>query len=182
LEVRRHAPTKKGAARSRGSHLSARGVALARAVGAELGSFASVVASVPPRTVETAIARGYAVDDTVDMPSGCVPGEVEHHDQWAWPQSFVRYAELIAAGAGLAAVAAEHRRIWTDTVRAVPEHGAALVVSHGGSIEPALVSCLPAADHAAWGTAFGHLDGVRLGFEDGRFTRAVPRRAPSARG
>jgi broad specificity phosphatase PhoE len=176
LEVRRHAPTKKGAARGRGSHLSAEGVALARAVGAGLGPFAHVVTSTSPRAIETAIAMGWAVDDTVDMPSGYVPGEVEHHDQWGWPQPYVRYAELIARGTGLAAVAAEHRRIWTEAVGSVPEGGGALVVSHGGSIESALVRCLPGADHASWGMAFGHLDGVRLDFEDGRFTRARLRR------
>jgi broad specificity phosphatase PhoE len=179
LEVRRHAPTKKGTARGRGSHLSAHGVALARAVGAELGPFGSVVTSASPRAIETAIAMGWAVDDTIDMPSGYVPGEVEHHDQWSWPQPYARYAELIANGGGLAAMAAEHRKIWTDAVLSVPEGNGALVVSHGGSIEPTLVNCLPDADHSSWGTAFGHLDGVRLLFENGRFTRAHLNRAPN---
>jgi broad specificity phosphatase PhoE len=178
--VRRHAPTKKGAARGRGSHLSAHGVALARAVGAELGPFAFVVTSSSPRAIETAVAMGFAVDDAVDMPAGYVPGEVDHHDQWSWPRPYLHYAALLAAGGGLAAVAAEHRRIWTAAVSSVPEGGAALVVSHGGAVEPALVSCLPDADHVSWGAPFGRLDGVRLGFEDGHFTRAHLRRAPSA--
>ncbi|UCM91631.1 histidine phosphatase family protein [Streptomyces marincola] len=181
LEVRRHAPTKKGAARGRGSHLSAHGVALARAVGVGLGPFAHVVTSASPRAIETAVALGWAVDDTVVLPSGYVAGEIEHHDQWAWPRPYVRYAELIANGGGLAAVAAEHRRIWTEVVRSVPDGNGALIVSHGGSIEPTLVSCLPDADHSLWGKAFGHLDGVRLDFEDGRFTRAHLHRAPSTR-
>lgn len=180
LEVRRHAPTKKGAARGRGSHLPAPGVALARAVGAELGPFALVVTSVSPRAIETAVAMGWAVDDAVDMPSGYVPGEVGHHDQWGWPQPYVRYAELLAGDGELAAVAAEHRKIWTGVVRSVPEGSGALVVAHGGSIEPALVSCLPGADHASWGAPFGHLDGVRLDFEGGRFARARLCRAPGA--
>jgi hypothetical protein len=67
LEVRRHSLTKKGAARGRGSHLSAHGVALARAIGADLGSVAYVVTSASPRAVETAIAMGLAVDDTLDL-------------------------------------------------------------------------------------------------------------------
>jgi broad specificity phosphatase PhoE len=180
LEVRRHAPTKKGAARGHGSHLSARGVALERAVGAASGPFASVVTSASPRAVETAIAMGWAVDDALDMPSGYVPGEVEHHDQWTWPQPYVRYAELLADGRGLAAVAAAHRAIWTKAVRSVPDGGAALVVSHGGAIEPTLVSCLPDADYASWGTPFGHLDGVRLAFDGERFTRARLRRCLDA--
>jgi broad specificity phosphatase PhoE len=80
--VRRYSLTKKGSARGRGSHLSAEGVALARVVGEALGPFALVVTSASPRAVETAIAMGFAVDDTLELPSGYVPGEVDHHDQW----------------------------------------------------------------------------------------------------
>jgi hypothetical protein len=56
-------------------------VALAREVGAQLGRVGHVLTSTSPRTVETALAMGHAVDD-VDMPSGYVPGEVEHHARW----------------------------------------------------------------------------------------------------
>src|SRR5262245_40559339 len=62
LEVRRHSYTKKGAARGRGSHLSAEGVAFARAIGATLGPFSYVVTNELPRAVETAVAMGFAVD------------------------------------------------------------------------------------------------------------------------
>jgi broad specificity phosphatase PhoE len=182
LEVRRHSLTKKGASRGRGSHLSAEGVALARAVGDELGPFAYVLTSESPRTIETAVAMGVAVDDTADMPSGYVPGEVGHHDQWQWPQPYARYARLIASGGGLAAVAAAHQAIWARAVQAVEDGAAALVVSHGGVIEPALVACLPHADHAAWGASLGHCDGARLGFAEGRFRSVQIRRAPRAPG
>ena len=74
LEVRRHSLTKKGAARGRGSHLSGPGITLARAVGAGLGPVGYVVTSASPRAVETAIAMGFAVDDTVEFPSGYGPG------------------------------------------------------------------------------------------------------------
>ena len=105
LEVRRHSLTEKGAARGRGSQLSAEGVALARLVGAVLGPFASVVTSASPRAIETAVAMGLAVDGTVELPSGYVPGEVEHHDQWRWPRPYRTYAELLGRGGRLAAVA-----------------------------------------------------------------------------
>jgi broad specificity phosphatase PhoE len=77
LEVRRHSLTKKGSTRGRGSHLSAEGVVLARLVGDSLGPFAVVVTSASPRAIETAVAMGLAVDDTVKLPSGYVPGEVD---------------------------------------------------------------------------------------------------------
>jgi broad specificity phosphatase PhoE len=85
LEVRRHSLTKADSARGRGSHLSAEGIARARLVGASLGPFATVVTSASPRGIETAVAMGFAVDDTVELPSGYVPGEVGHHDQWRRP-------------------------------------------------------------------------------------------------
>ena len=179
LEVRRHSLTKKGAARGRGSHLSAQGVALARAIGAELGSVAYVVTSASPRAVETAIAMGLAVDDTIDLPSGYVPGEVEFHQQWTWAQPYVRYAELIARGGGLARVAQAHRAAWIGAVEQVDEGGVALFVGHGGGIEPALVACLPGADHQRWNGLFGHCDGARLRFADGRFVDVEFRRAPA---
>ena len=120
LEVRRHSLTRKGTARGHGSHLSAEGVALARKVGESMGPFAYVVTSVSPRAIETAIAMGFAVDDTIELPSGYVPGEVDHHDQWRWPHPYRRYAELIGRGDGLTGVAETHRRIWTSVVAAIP--------------------------------------------------------------
>src|SRR5581483_10534951 len=97
LEVRRHSLTKKGTARGRGSHLSAEGVTL--------GPFARVLTSPAPRAIETAVAMGFAVDDIIELPSGYVPGQVGHHQQWTWPEPYVSYAELIGSGGDLAKVA-----------------------------------------------------------------------------
>jgi broad specificity phosphatase PhoE len=151
-----------------------KGVALARAIGAgaELGSVAYVVTSASPRAVETAIAMGLAVGETVDLPSGYVPGEVQFHQQWAWARPYVRYAGLIARGGGLARVAKAHRAVWIGAVEQVDQGEAALLVGHGGAIEPALVACLLGADHQRWDGLFGHCDGARLGVRQWR----VPRR------
>jgi broad specificity phosphatase PhoE len=165
IDVRRHSYTKKGPTRDRGSHLSTDGVVAARAVGGTLGSITYVLTSRSPRAVETAIAMGFAVDDTAEMPSGYVPGEVEHHDQWTWPQPFAVYASLISSGNGLTAIAHANRQLWLNALAQVPEGNGALVIGHGGTLEPTLVACAPAADHASWGTAFGHLDGARLEFD-----------------
>ena len=169
LEVRRHSITKRGSVRAPGSHLSQEGVDLARLVGRSLGVFASVVTSTSPRAIETALAMGYAVDDTVDLPSGYLPGRIDHHDQWHWPEPYRRYAELLAQLPGLAAVADAHRTLWIRRLAAVPEGAAVLVVCHRGGIEPALVSCLPRADHASWSLPFGHCDGAHLCFDQGNF-------------
>jgi broad specificity phosphatase PhoE len=167
VEVRRHSLTKKGPGRGRGSHLSAEGVALARAVGVRLGPVGYVVTGDAPRAVETAIAMGLAVDTTAAMPSGYVAGQVGFHEQRRWPEPWVRYAELVAGG-GLAAVARAHQAVWVEALQRVPEGGVALVVGHGGGIEPGLVTCFPDADHYRWGPLLGHCDGARLGSKTAR--------------
>jgi hypothetical protein len=59
-------------------HLSQDGVTLARFVGESLGRFAHVLTPPLPRAIETAVAMGYAVLDTADLPSGYLPGHIEH--------------------------------------------------------------------------------------------------------
>ena len=125
---------------------------------------------------------GYAVDDATEMPSGYVPGEVEHHDQWRWPRPYQRYADLNRRGSGLAMIATVHRDLYIRAVGETADGAAVLVVSHGGGIEPALVACLPDADHGSWGEPFSHCDGARLSFEHGRFTDIEFHRAPPLSG
>jgi broad specificity phosphatase PhoE len=168
LEVRRHSFTKKGDNRGRGSALSSKGVAAARAVGTRIGPVIYVAASQAPRTVETAIAMGYAVDDILPMGSGYV-GRVAHHDQWSWPDPFLRYQQLLDDDAALAEAADRELKLWRMVLDRVSEHGKALIVSHGGIIEPTLVAAVPGGDYPNWGQPFSHLDGVRLAFDDGQF-------------
>ena len=91
LEVRRHSFTKKGEERGRGSHLSQEGVSAARAVGAELGPV-PYVASESPRTLETAVAMAFAVDDTLPLGWGYSTSKVAHHEQWTWEMPYVTTA------------------------------------------------------------------------------------------
>lgn len=173
LVVFRHAYTKKGEVRGQGSHLSSEGVALARRIGARLGSFDRVYVSLEPRTMETALAMGFAVDAALAFSCGYVPGEFEHHAQWDWQSPFVRFAELIRAGGQLSATVAADRALWDRLVSAVSPGGRVLILSHGGTIEPVLVACLPEANHALWGAPFSHGDGVVLTHRGGRFVDAV---------
>ena len=116
-----------------------------------------------------AVAMGFAVDDTVDLPSGYLPRVVDHHEQWRWPVPYRRYADLLQRSTTLAAVAEAHRVIWTRIVQTVRDGDKALVIGHGGGIEPAMVACLPEADHKSWGAPFAHCDGARLSFDHDRF-------------
>jgi broad specificity phosphatase PhoE len=175
LEIRRHADTKKGADRARGSHLSAGGVALARQVGEQTGGFSLVIASNVPRTVETAIAMGFAVDDIMDMGGdvwGPAQAQLGDHQYSAWPQAFVRYAEIIAGGGPVSALAERQRELWSAVADRIADGDSALVISHGGLIEPGVVAAVRDGAYAAWGTAFGHCEGVRLAHNGTNFRLA----------
>jgi broad specificity phosphatase PhoE len=61
----------------------------------------------------------------------------------------------------------------------VADGATALVVSHGGAIEPTLVACLPTPTTSSGAHLLGHCDGARLGFADGAFVDLRFRRAPT---
>jgi broad specificity phosphatase PhoE len=174
LEVRRHSHTKKGDERGSGSHLSADGISAARAVGEEIGPFGFVVASIVPRTVETAIAMGFAVDACVDQGGGPLweasLEEVPFHAQWESDEPFVMYADAIARGGAMRDLAHLQLAIWTDALSHVEDGEAVLVVTHGGLIDSGLVAALPDADHAAWGPPISQLEGARLAFDGSSFS------------
>ena len=100
LEIRRHSLTKKGPGRGSGSHLSQKGVALARRIGQTAGPFGRVSVSRVPCALETAIAMGFAADDMIPAlgpDDASLFAEVGHHVRWSWEEPFVSH---IAADRG----------------------------------------------------------------------------------
>ena len=106
VEIRRHSYTKKGDERGRGSHLSAEGVSLARSVGMSMQRPDAVLASPFPRTVETALAFGFSVDDTYEVGEGDPWGGIPVHAWWEWEQPYVEVARRIAQDHDVARAAA----------------------------------------------------------------------------
>ena len=173
IEIRRHSYTKKGAARGKGSHLSAEGVALARMIGATIGPFDLILTSPSPRTLETAIAMGFAVDDQLDALGDIAPEVVDkigHHDRWTWETPFVRFAQVVAQAGATARMGQRQQQAWVQALESVPPDGRVLVISHGRVIEVGLVTCLPDGDFAVWGIPLRHCEGVRMQYVAGRFT------------
>ena len=180
--IRRHSYTKKGAERGRGSYLSAAGVALARRIEEGLGPFNLVLTSHVPRTMGTAIAMGFAVDEQLAALGELAPEVVEeigHHERWTWEAPFTVFAEFVAKGGPTARLGQRQQEAWAQAVESVPPGGSVLVVSHGRVIEAGLVTCLPQGDFAAWGAAFRHCEGARLQYEAGRFTEVSLLRVPT---
>ena len=176
LEVRRHSLTKKGDERGSGSHLSSEGVRDAREAGKTMGPFAYVVASIVPRTLETAIAMGFAPDVCIDHGGGPLweasLEEVPFHAQWEAEKPFVLYRDAIARGGAMYELAQLQLDIWTSALDRVADDEAVLVVTHGGLIDSGLVHALPEAAHASWGPPISQLEGARLHYDDERFELA----------
>jgi broad specificity phosphatase PhoE len=172
IEIRRHAYTKKGEGRGKGSHLSTEGVALARQIGGEIGPFDLVLTSPVPRALETAVAMGFAVNDQLEALADLSPAVVEelgHHDRWAWDLPFATFAHFVRRGGPTTRMGARQREAWVCALESVPTDGRVLIISHGRIIESGLVTCIPDGNFAAWGTSFHHCEGVRMTFEESRF-------------
>lgn len=164
IEVRRHSIRVEG-----GQHLSEEGVRLARRVGATMGPFQHVVTSTLSRTLETAVAMGFAVHEQTEQLNRLgaeVDAEIDAE------AGFAEFARVIrkggATGLFAVALAAQLRAMALH----LPPGGAGLVVTHGGLVEAAAVSCVFDAEHASWGPACGYCEGVRVAFNGDRFVSA----------
>lgn len=160
LEVRRHSMRKTGG----GSQLSQEGVAFARRLGATMGPYACVVASVVPRARETAIAMGFAVDyELVTLELGdAMAQEMADDPWWVGLRPFAAGADLLAARGPTWRYASAMAALWRDLLNSIPDGSAALVIGHSGELELTLLACFPHADHATWGPPFGPCEGARL--------------------
>ena len=179
LEIRRHSFTKKGEGRGRGSHLSDDGVRAARQVGAAAGRFERAWASTSPRTMETAIAMGVAVDDTFDMPSPVETGAVEFHEWRTWPDPFTTLVERSGASSAVSAyVAAQGARV-LEACDAIGDGDRGLIVGHGGWIESVIAALVDPSALPSLGGSFWHLDAIRLSIAtDGAVSVAAVERFP----
>ncbi|HEU4407681.1 MAG TPA: histidine phosphatase family protein [Polyangiaceae bacterium] len=178
LEIRRHTFTKKGPARGEGTTISQEGVDLARRVGAGLGPFHLVVVSDIPRTLETALAMGFAVDET--------DADLSAHDDALHRQvaelgagkrlPFATWARLVSRPGPIGEHARRQRQRWLALASPTPEGASTLVISHGGTIEAGIVASLPSALWVDWGPLLP-CDGVRVEVEGGEFVRGTLLRA-----
>jgi broad specificity phosphatase PhoE len=156
LEVHRHTMRRKP-----GEHLSQDGILLARLVGSTSGPFSLVVTSAILRAVETAIAMGFEVNQTLDA-LGHFSDALR---EVGWPNSFARVAQAVAMGGSVGKFAEEQARLWRSVVEQIPDSQQALIITHGGFVELGAVATMPESNHGAWGDAIGFCEGVRLTFD-----------------
>ncbi|MBM3216676.1 phosphoglycerate mutase family protein [Candidatus Poribacteria bacterium] len=166
IEVRRHSHREKP-----NPHLSQSGVNLARVVGSQIGPFARVVTSREPRAIETAIAMGYAVQETrKELGPGHLSKTGPEVD---FALGFAGWAKAVQLGKGTRRFARKQRKLWALIAKELPDGESALIIGHEGIAEAGAVECFPDRDHAAWGPNCGFCEGVRLTFDGKRFTDIV---------
>jgi broad specificity phosphatase PhoE len=162
LEIRRHS------LRNRAQpDLSEQGLVLANMVGLGMGQFDRVIASSLPRAIQTAEAMGYPVDETVELLAS-MGDSVDL--ECPWPASFAEYAAASRQNGPTTRYAQRLADFYDKLVESLPEGGAALVVNHGGVVELSAIACFPTGDFAAMGNYIDYCEGVRLTWEDGKFT------------
>ncbi len=162
IEIRRHSVRKPP-----GVNLTQQGVTLARQVGEALGKFDRVVTSTEPRAFQTAIAMGYAVDEEIELLSSM--GE-DVDAECPWPASFSQYSAANHQHKATNTYVQQLTEFYTKLADSLPEGGAALVVNHGGVVELSAVACLPEAELSSLGDPVQCCEGIRLEWEEGRFT------------
>ena|SRR5438128_5386539 len=59
------------------------------------------------------------------------------------PRLYLRYLELLSAGGAVAALGHTQAGLWSTCLSNVSDGAQALLISHGGLIEPGLVAALP---------------------------------------
>jgi broad specificity phosphatase PhoE len=172
LETRRHSMRA-----IPGPHLTQAGVDLARRIGSTIGPFDRVVTSTLPRAFETAIAMGFAVDEQLDALSK-MAADVE--DEINWDAGFAEWARVIKQGGAAARFAQMQADILRSIVRALPDGGRALVISHGGIVEAGAIGCLLPDIPPIGGTPCSYCEGARLKFEGDRVVKFEILRASNA--
>ncbi len=150
--------------------LSPVGRALARRVGATIGPFDRVVTSPKGRAVETALAlAGHIEARRAEL--GRLPDEALARVEEASPRSFGEYVRLARASPIVGEVARRQAALWVEELERVPDGGQLLLISHAGVIELGTAGAVPEPAEA-FGAPLLPLEGVRVTWERGRWTRA----------
>jgi len=178
VEVRRHS------LRGEGKSLSPEGVALAHRVAPTLvGDFHSAYTSPKPRCIETLAAFGFTTYRVIPEFSTLPDEELSAH---------ARLAEALQRRAGCSlldaymAIPATHLVLekfgaaffekLCGLAAALPGGRNALVVSHGGSVEPAVLAAMPDWTLESMGGELAECEGALFRFEDGIFKSVEIRR------
>ncbi|MFP4058610.1 MAG: histidine phosphatase family protein [Candidatus Brocadiia bacterium] len=171
FEVRRHAP------RGQGKGLSAQGVELAkRASETLLGNYQALYTSPKQRCIETLQAFGFETYKVIPE-FATLPSKLEEHQEKVDQLQERAGCSLLEAYLAIPAtrlVLEEFGGSFFDRVCELADElrpgRNALAVSHGGSIEPAVLAAMPDWDLETMGGPLGECEAALFRFENKVFT------------
>lgn len=160
IEHRRHATRTKPS-----PHLNTAGVKRARRLGETAGPFHRVVTSPRKRAIETAVAMGFAVDETASVLKD-IPKALESvvpHDA-----GFAAFYAAISKTPEAEKYMARLRAFFENELEKIPDGARLLVVSHGGVLEWSALACLPEKARGLGGP-LDKCEAVEISWEKGKF-------------
>lgn len=180
VELRRHS------LRGEGKGLSPEGIELAKKASADLlATYARVIASEKQRAQETAEAFGFPEHEVDDRFStiGLAAGDpvAEKAAQLQRERGLSILESWLALPEAVEAIRTQAEAYWQavlDVARSLADDQAALIVSHGGAIEPAIMAGTGQWSLDVLGGELECGEGVRLYFEGDELKDIEARRLP----
>ncbi len=152
-----------------GIHLIQSGVDLARKIGYTMDKFDYVITSPKERAFETAIAMGFAVNETVNELASYgndVSTEIEY-EQLKWNE----IKNLLEKENSYTHQFAKSQvELLYKLSNKIQDGEKLLLISHGGMIEISFSYLFMQEDHRKWGNLMGYCEGIRLIINQGRIS------------
>lgn len=146
-------------------HISKEGLLYAQEVGKKLPSFDVVLSSVSIRAIETTIAMGFSITDTINFDFAS-PKEPSPDANLVY-NTFKEYVIALSSSSYYKEFSANLVQLITNKIAQYSNAENILVISHGGVIECSTIGFLPNLDYTEWGSSVTHCNGVKLSFNNG---------------
>jgi broad specificity phosphatase PhoE len=172
LEIRRHTMRNK-----LNEHISSEGIDLAQFIGSKLDPFDLVVTSPVLRVIETAVAMGFAVDETRQVLSE-LSSDVFHNS--GWPASYDELHKTVNDHRNVSDFAKTQAQAWRDIVGKNHDKKRILIVTHGLFVELGTIANFPNTSNPGC-HSIGYCEGIRILIEDEKFLSYEVLRVPADR-
>jgi broad specificity phosphatase PhoE len=147
-------------------HISNQGLQLAYDKAKNLPtSFDVVLSSISSRAIETSIALGFSITDTINFKNATpnVPSDPKFENGF---DSYQEYKDLISTNLYFSTFSDNLVNLITEKLKTYSEAQRILLVTHGGVIECSTIGFLPNYDYKTWGLSSKHCEGVKLQFKN----------------
>ena len=146
-------------------HISQEGLKKANQVGSSLPSFNVVLSSISIRAVETTIAMGFAINDTINFENAELKDSPPSDSQQHFDK-FEEFNQNIQEFPYYKQYSNNLVQLLTNALEKYQHSEKILIISNGGVIEYRTIGYLPNLDYTEWGSCVENCQGVKLEFEN----------------